>query len=207
MLSKKRVSVRLIPVDSFALTFFIYIYIFFKCFPLVGMTTKFNIDMYVKMRSKKDEPLSNLGKRTVHVIGKGPPVTPTILGTEVTRTTSPATYVEEIPTPTSKRPRLECKGKEKADPRASNIWDNVELEMERAHEVVTTEDLKVFSGVPSNKVVAYHIHILVQVKYLCNFSSSPFFFFFKGSNFLFKCWGRVFTSQRSTLPRKPRLRL
>ena len=80
---------------------------------------------------------------------------------------------------------MEGKGKEKADSRASNIWDNVELEMERAHEVVTTEDLKVFSGVPSNKVVAYHIHRLVQVKYLCNFNS--FTFFFKGSNFLFRC--------------------
>ena len=58
------------------------------------MMTKFNKDMYVKMRSKKDEPLSNLGKRTIHVIGKGPPITPTIPGTEVTRIASPATSVE-----------------------------------------------------------------------------------------------------------------
>ena len=83
--------------------------------------TKFNKDMYAKMRSKKDEPLSNLGKSTVRVTGMGPPATPGALvapavpGTEVMKTASPTTSVEEIPTPTSKRPRLEGKGKEKAD--------------------------------------------------------------------------------------------
>ena len=40
------------------------------------MTTKFNKDMYAKMRSKKDEPLSNLGKKTVRVTGKGPAPNP-----------------------------------------------------------------------------------------------------------------------------------
>ena len=58
-LRKKRVSVRLIHVDSLAPFFF------FKCFPLVGMTTKFNRGMYTWMRAKKNEPLSNLGARTV----------------------------------------------------------------------------------------------------------------------------------------------
>ena len=48
--------------------------------------------------------------------------------------------------------------------------------VERAHGVVTAKDLKVFSGVPSNEVVACHVHRLVQVKYLCNFGSSPLFF-------------------------------
>ena len=74
------------------------------------MITKFNKDMYAKMRSKKDEPLSSLGKRTVCIIGKGPlvtppaSVTPIVSGTEIVRTTSPATSVEEILTSTSKRP-------------------------------------------------------------------------------------------------------
>ena len=40
------------------------------------MTTKFNKDMYAKMRSKKDEPLPNLGKKTVRVTGKGPAPNP-----------------------------------------------------------------------------------------------------------------------------------
>ena len=48
--------------------------------------------------------------------------------------------------------------------------------MEKAHEVITAEDLKIFSGVPSNEIVARHVHKIVQVVYLCNFS---FFFFLK----------------------------
>ena len=137
--------------------------------------------MYAKMRSKKSEPLSNLGKRTVHVTGKGPPVTlaalvaPTVLGTEATRTASPMTSVEEIPTPISNRPRLIDKGKENANSRVSSIWENAERVVEKAHEVVSAEDLKVFMGVPSNEVVARHVHRLIQVMYLCNFS--PLFLF------------------------------
>ena len=145
------------------------------------MANKFDKDMYVKMRSKKDESLSNLGKRIVRVTEKGPPATPGVLvalvvtGTEVTRTGSLTTSVKEIPTPTSKRPCLEGKGKEKADSRASSIWDNAELTVERAHKVVTAKDLKVFSSAPSNEVVARHVHRIIQVMYLCNFN--PFFLF------------------------------
>ena len=80
---------------------------------------------------------------------------------KMTRTASPATSVEEVPTLTSKRSRLEGKGKEKSNFRASSIWNDAELAVERAHEVITVEDLKIFSGVPSNKVVARHIHRLV----------------------------------------------
>ena len=64
------------------------------------MTTKFNKDMYAKMRSKKDEPLSSLRKKVVRVTGKGPSVTPVTSATpivsavETVRTTSPATSVE-----------------------------------------------------------------------------------------------------------------
>ena len=85
------------------------------------MTTKFNKDMYAKMRSKKDEPLSSLGKKVVRVTGKGPSVTPVTSATpivsavETVRTTSPATSVEKIPTPSSKRLRVSGKEKEKAD--------------------------------------------------------------------------------------------
>ena len=39
------------------------------------MMTKFNKDMYAKMLSRKDEPLSSTGKKGVHVTGKGPSVT------------------------------------------------------------------------------------------------------------------------------------
>ena len=83
------------------------------------------------MRSKKDEPLSNLGKKVVHVTGKGPAPTPLsvipLAAPETMRTASPTASIEEIPTPGSKRPRVTGKGKEKekekekADTRSSTI--------------------------------------------------------------------------------------
>ena len=45
--------------------------------------------------------------------------------------------------------------------------------MDRAHGVITADDLKVFSGVPSNTVASRHVHKLVQVR-----GSSLFFFSF-----------------------------
>ena len=139
------------------------------------MTTKFNKDMYAKMRSKKDKPLSNIRKRTVRVTGKGPLVTPTasitpiVSGIETARIASPTTLIEEIPTPASKRPRVTDKGKEKVDSCSSCVWDDMELAMERAHGVVIAEDLKVFFGTPFNEVATCHVHKLVQVTHLCNF--------------------------------------
>ena len=91
------------------------------------MTTKFNKDMYAKMRSKKDKPLSSIGKKGVRVTGKGPSatpivsITPVISGVETVRTTFPAVSVEEIPTPSSKRQCISGKEKEKADSHSSTV--------------------------------------------------------------------------------------
>ena len=151
-------------------------FFFFKylmCLPPAEMTTKFNKDMYTKMRAKKGEPLSNIGKKTVRVTERGSSgvpvtsITPVVSGAETTRTTSPSTSVEELPTPVSKRPRLSEREKEKADPRLSTIWGDERLALDRAHGVVTAKDLKVFSRVPSNTVASRHIHRLVQVRNLC----------------------------------------
>ena len=91
------------------------------------MTTKFNKDMYAKMRAKKDEPLSNIGKKAVCITGRVYPavpavsVTPVASGAETMRTASPSTSIEELPTPASKRPRLSSKEKEKVDSCTSTI--------------------------------------------------------------------------------------
>ena len=111
--------------------------------------------MYANMRSKKDESLSNIGKKTVCVIGKGPSSTPSVSVTpivsiaETVRTASPTTSVEELLTLVSKRPRLSSKEKEKVDSRSSTIWDDESLAVDRAHEVVIAEDLKAFLVCPS----------------------------------------------------------
>ena len=148
------------------------------------MTTKFNKDMYAKMRSKKDKPLSNIGKKMVRVTRKGPSVTPfasvtpIVSVTESMRTASPTTSVEKFPTPVSKMPCLFNKEKEKVDSRSSTVCDDESLAMDRAHEVVTAEDLKAFSGVPFNNVATHHIHKLIQVKCSCNFWSLFSFSFY-----------------------------
>ena len=101
------------------LTFFRTFGFFDKCFLLAKMSTKFNNDMYAKMRSKKDEPLSSIRKKGVRVTGKGPSVTlvasatPIVSSFETVWIASPATSVEEIPTPSLKRPHLLGKEKEK----------------------------------------------------------------------------------------------
>ena len=174
------------------------------------MTTKFNKDMYAKMRSKKDEPLSSIGKKGVRVTGKGPSatpvvsVTPVISGVEIVRMTSPAISVEEIPIPSSKRQRISGKEKEKADSHSSTIWGDQGLAMDRAHGVVTAEDLKVFDGVPFNVVANQQVHKLVQVICPCVFGIYPSFT--DDVSFLFRCWGRVFTLLLSTLFKRPRWR-
>ena len=60
------------------------------------MTTKFNQEMCAKMRAKKNEPLSNLRKRVVHVVEKGTPITTVASIHEAMRTASLATSMEEI---------------------------------------------------------------------------------------------------------------
>ena len=140
------------------------------------MTTKFNKDMYTKMKAKKDKPLSSIGKKAVRITRRGSPavpvtsVTPVVSGAETTRTASPLTSIQELPTPASKRPRLSSKDKEKVDSRTSTIWSDERLAVDRAHGVITADDLKVFSRVPSNTGASRHVHRLVQVR--------VFFFFF-----------------------------
>ena len=138
------------------------------------MTTKFNQGMYAKMRGKKNEPLSSIRKRMVRVVEKGIFVTPPALFTEPSRTASPASSVEEI-TPFQKRPWVDDKRKDKVDYHLSTIFDDAGLALARPQESFSVEELKVFSGMPSHEIMGRHIHKLVQVLYLYNFT---IFFFF-----------------------------
>ena len=131
------------------------------------MTTKYNKDMYAKMRSKKDETLSSIGKKGVRVTGKGPSVTPVTSATPIVsavktvRMASPATSVEEIPTPSSKRLCTSGREREKANSHSSTVWSDGGLAMDRAHGVVTAEDLKALTGVLFNMVANQQVHKLV----------------------------------------------
>ena len=89
--------------------------------------------------------------------------TPIVSAVETVRTTSPATSVEKIPTPSSKRLRVSGKEKEKADSHLSTVWSNEGLAVDQAHGLVTTEDMKVLNGVSFNVVANQQVHKLVLV--------------------------------------------
>ena len=84
------------------------------------MTTKFNQGMYTRMRAKKNKRLSNLGARAMRVVEKGVSIILATLDTEMTRTASPATSVEEI-TLLQKKQHVVDKRKDKANSRSSSI--------------------------------------------------------------------------------------
>ena len=179
---KEKKSKCLLSSSLLLFSLFYFIFIFFnKRFSFAEMMTKFNQGMYAKMRAKKNKPLSNLGKKRLHVVEKGASVAPPALVIEPTRTASPATSVEEI-TPLQKKQRVDDKGRDKADSHSSSVFDDASLALVRAQEAFTTKELRVFFCMSFNKVGG-HIHKLVQVVYLCNFTLFFFFFLYHP-----KCW-------------------
>ena len=181
------------------------------------MTTKFNKDMYARMRGKKDEPLSTLKTKSVRITDKGVPILAALPSSPTSapaRGASPTPSVEEIP-PRNKRLRAGEKQKEKVDSRPSSVWDDAGVSMARAQETFSVDKLKVFSRVPADNVARSHLHKLMQVTLwfhsLCAsiFFLFSFFFFFKcvPFSFLYKCWVRVSTLLRSTWPSRLRLNL
>ena len=136
-----------------------------KCSLLVEMTTKFNKDMYARMRNKKDEPLSAIGTKSVRITDRGAsilaalPSSPTSV---LVGTTSPTSSVEEL-TPRNKRLRVGDKQKEKVDSRPSSIWDDAGVSVARAQDIFSADEMKVFSGVPADDVARRYLHKLVQV--------------------------------------------
>ena len=88
------------------------------------MTTKFNKDMYARMRGKKDEPLSALGTKSVRITDRGVPILAALPSSPTSapaRSASPTPSVEEVP-PRNKRLRVGEKQKEKVNSRPSCVW-------------------------------------------------------------------------------------
>ena len=129
------------------------------------MTTKFNKDMYARMRGKKDKPLSALGTKSVRITDRAIlilaalPSSPTSASA---RGASPTPLVEELP-PRNKRLRVGEKQKEKVDSRPSSVWDDAGVSVARAQDIFSADEMKVFSGVPAYDVARRHLHKLVQV--------------------------------------------
>ena len=136
-----------------------------KCFLLAEMTTKFNKDMYARMRNKKDEPLFAIGTKFIRITDRGAPILVALLSSPTsvpTGVASPTPSVEEL-TPRNKRLRVGEKQKEKVDSRPSSIWDDAGVSVARAQDTFSADEMKVFSRVPVDDVARRHLHKLVQV--------------------------------------------
>ena len=127
------------------------------------MTTKFNKDMYARMRGKKDKPLSALGTKSVRITNRSVPILAGLSSSPTSappRGASPTPSVEEVP-PHNKRLRAGEKQDEKVDSRPSSVWDDAEVFVARAPETFNADELKVFFGVPADDVARRHLHKLV----------------------------------------------
>ena len=134
------------------------------------MTSKFNKEMYKKIKEKKNEPLSNIGQRKLRFMDKEKErerekeivergsSTPA-LELEEGQAASPSVSIEEVARPLKKQ-KVGSKGKEKI---GSSVWSDVEAAMDRANELLTPREMKEISSIPSHKMVSHHVHKLVQV--------------------------------------------
>ena len=125
------------------LPFFLFVFTYTivdKCFLLVEMKTKFNKDMYARMRNKKDKPLSALGTKSVRITDRGAPILAALTSSPTSApagVASPSPSIEELP-PCNKRLRVGEKQKEKVGSRPSNIWDDAGVLVARAQDTLTS---------------------------------------------------------------------
>ena len=136
-----------------------------KCSLLAEMTTKFNKDMYARMRNKKDKPLSTIGTKSVCITDRGVLILVALLSSPTSvpaGAASPTPSVKEL-TPRNKRLKVGEEQKEKVDSRPSSIWNDAGVSVARAQDIFSADEMKVFSGVPADDVVRCHLHKLVQV--------------------------------------------
>ena len=142
----KKVSIRFVSVALFL--FVLTCTIIDKCSLLAEMTTKFNKDMYARMRNKKDEPLSAIRIKSICITNRGAsilaafPSSPTYV---LVGTASPTRLVEGL-TPRNKRLRVGDKQKEKVNSRPSSIWDDAGVSVARAQDIFSADEMKVFLG-------------------------------------------------------------
>ena len=130
------------------------------------MTSKFNKEIYKKIKEKKNEPLSNIGQRKLRftdrekerekeMVERGSS-TPA-LDLEEGQAALPGVSVEEVARPLKKW-KVGSKGKEKI---GSSVWSDAEAAMDRANELLTPGEMKEISSIPSHEMVSRHVHKLV----------------------------------------------
>ena len=130
------------------------------------MTSKFNKEMYNKIKGKKNEPLSSIGQRRLRITDKEKEKEVLERGSSIPTldldeglAASPGISVEEVARP-SKKQKVARKGKEKV---GASVWSDAETAMDHANELLTPGEMREITSVPSHEMVSRHVHKLVQV--------------------------------------------
>ena len=144
------------------------------------MTSKFNKEMYRKIKEKKNEPLSSIGQKKLRFTDKEKEKELVERGSSTPileldgQEASPGVSIEEVARPL-KRLKVGGKGKEKV---GSSIWSDAETAVDRVNEFFTLGEMKEISSTPSHEMVSRHVHKLVQVTFPALVSHLFCFFFF-----------------------------
>ena len=139
------------------------------------MRSKFNKEMYAKIKGKKNEPLSAIRQRVLRITDKEKEkeTVERVSSTPAPdldegQVASPDVSIEEVVRPLKKR-KTGAKGKEKV---SFSVWEDIGVAMDCVNELLTPREMKEISSVPSHEMVSRHIHKLVQVIVLLLFLSS-----------------------------------
>ena len=126
------------------------------------MTTKFNQEFYAWIKAEKNESLSSIGQRKLRVVEKEKEKEVAEKGSSTPAldegwVASPTLSIKEI-TPRHKKRKTSEKGKEKV---GASVWADTKTALARANKVVTPDELKKISDVPSHEMVNCHVHKLI----------------------------------------------
>lgn len=119
------------------------------------MTTRYSKEKYACIRGLKNEPLSNLAvnsKKRKLAEEKGE--TAALPSIQIALSSPTPSLEVTVFTP----PTTRSKGKGKA---GMSVWDDPTTTLGRAHNVITNNELKGLSSIPSHELVNRHIHKLV----------------------------------------------
>ena len=121
------------------------------------MTTRYSKDKYARIRDLKNEPLAKLTfdskKRKLSEEKVDDAVLPPI-------NVAPSSPTPSLEVTAITPPLTRSKGKRKI---GMSVWDDPATTLGHARNVITNNELKGLSSIPSHELVNRHIHKLVQV--------------------------------------------
>nr|POF14707.1 hypothetical protein CFP56_34191 [Quercus suber] len=131
------------------------------CWEQKKMATRYSKNKYAHIKNLKDEPLANLTSDSKKRKLSDEKANTSALPFVHTTPPSPTSSLEvTVVTP----PLTRAKGKSKV---GMSVWDDPVTTLGHAHNVITSDELKGLSSVPSHELVNRHIHKLVLGESFC----------------------------------------